>query len=369
MRNVRLLGMLAATAMLVVACSPVQPNARASPHASPAGTKAPASGSCPPTQQSQITAASNVEIVWLKGSTCFVVRDITDLLHPSNVAASEKFVSPQFISATEVSFVDGGLIRMRLGGTRTVVAKGGGSLFGWSPDGTAVAYVTGTLGTGFSELHINSGGQDRIVDSSVPALKGGVGCVSRICADRWDFRLRYSPSGAFIALVELPAGVLRIWSADGKLVKSIDSTEVTMSAWSGDALYWRDKKGIQKWRDGQQSLVLPGVSWIRPHSSPSGGQIVYETRDSGGGQAHVNLFDTATGKTRELKTSRSEPAFLNSQLIWYKEERPCVPADASACPVEATTIETGKTYIYDLQDNTETESVIARVLDVWPHAV
>jgi hypothetical protein len=367
MSSVRWLGKLVATATVVAACSSLQPAARSSSTASPAGNNAPVSGSCPATQQTQTTPSSNLEVIWLKGTFCFVVRDITDILRPSNVAASEKFVAPQFISASEMSFVDGGIVRMRIGGPRTLVTKDGGSVYGWSPDGTSVAYVMGTSGTGFSELHINSRGQDRIADSSVPALKGGVGCVARSCSDRWDFRLRYSPSGAYIALVSLPVGVVRIWSADGKLLKSIESTEVTMSAWSGDALYWRDEKGIQRWRNGEQSLVLPGVSWIRPRASPGGGQIVYETRDAGGGQAHVNLLDTATFKTRELKSSRSEPAFLNAHLIWYQEERPCVPADGSKCPIEATTVETGKTYIYDLDDNTETESIIARVLDVWPH--
>jgi hypothetical protein len=32
-----------------------------------------------------------------------------------------------------------------------------------------------------------------------------------------------------------------------------------------------------------------------------------------------------------------------------------------------TTITTGKTYIYDLQTGTETESIITQVFDVWPH--
>jgi hypothetical protein len=27
----------------------------------------------------------------------------------------------------------------------------------------------------------------------------------------------------------------------------------------------------------------------------------------------------------------------------------------------------GKTYIYDLQDSTETQSIITSVIDVWPH--
>jgi hypothetical protein len=78
-------------------------------------------------------------------------------------------------------------------------------------------------------------------------------------------------------------------------------------------------------------------------------------------------LDTTSGKARELKSSRSEPAFLNAHLIWYREERPCRSGDGWPCGVEST-VASGKTFIYDLQDNTETESVIDYVFDVWPHA-
>jgi hypothetical protein len=68
---------------------------------------------------------------------------------------------------------------------------------------------------------------------------------------------------------------------------------------------------------------------------------------------------------RELKKGRSEPAFLTSRYIWYKGERACVAADY--CPTGWAVAESGKTYIYDLQTGTETESVITHVFDVWPH--
>jgi hypothetical protein len=167
---------------------------------------------------------------------------------------------------------------------------------------------------------------------------------------------------------------LRVWTSDGDLVISKDTSSVndylanpSMSVWSGSALYWRDAKGVEVWRDGSESLLLPGVAWINPHGSPGGGQIVFQTRDVLG-TAHVYLLDTSAGKTRELKSSRSAPAFLNARLIWYREERPCVSGDPHPCGPESTTIETGTNYVYDLQDNTESESIIAAVFDVWPRA-
>jgi hypothetical protein len=130
-------------------------------------------------------------------------------------------------------------------------------------------------------------------------------------------------------------------------------------------LLFRDNQGIHVWRDGAQSLLLPGVAWIRPKASPAGGQVVYAAKDQTG-KPNVFILDTSSGSVRMVAKVRSEPAFLNSHLIWYKEERPCAAGDVYPCGAVAT-VETGKTYIYDLQDNTETESVIAAVWDVWPH--
>jgi len=201
---------------------------------------------------------------------------------------------------------------------------------------------------------------------------GITGCESRTCADDFDFRLMYSPDGAYLSFIKNFGGApnLRIWNSDGQLLQSVDSspsdfkTGPAMSAWSGDSFYWRDGQGIEMWHGGTQSLALPGVRWIRPKASPGGNQIVYETRDVSG-TAHIYLLDTRSNVSRELIKSRSEPAYLNAHLIWYQEERPCDAKDQ--CPPETTTIPSGKTDVYDLQDNTETESVIDTVWDVWPH--
>jgi hypothetical protein len=305
--------------------------------------------------------------VSLSGGTDFVIRDITDLNHPFTVSSLGNKVNyaTQFVNASEISDTDPlGLVRMPLSGSpKTVVTRCGG-LFAWSPDGTAVAYVGGGPDPKIDLVHILGGGRDIVIDSvPVPFPNGGVGCESRSCADNWFFHLHYAPGGAYISLVELPGPGLRIWSSTGKLLKSVNNSNATMSVWSGNALYWRDDKGVEMWRDGSQSLVLPGVSWIRPHASPAGGQIVYETRDANYSTAHVFLLDTATGQTRQLAQSRSEPAFLDSHDVWYMGERPCASSDPC---VVGPTIAT-RPYIYDLQSGTEYQSIITTVWDVWPH--
>ena len=184
----------------------------------------------------------------------------------------------------------------------------------------------------------------------------------------------FSPDGAYVSFVRQPSvafmrqspnATLRIWTSAGKLVKSIDGSLATMSVWSGDTLYWRDDKGVEAWRDGVQSVPLPGTYWVRPHASPAGGQVVFEVRDAYVGRATVFLFDTKTGKTRVIAQDRSEPAFLTSRYLWYQGERGCTQSDKNCV---GTTIETGLTYIYDLQTGQEFRSIITGVYDVWPHA-
>jgi hypothetical protein len=378
MCSVRWLGVLAVTAILLVGCNNTATQGRT---ASTTRTGTPTT--CREPQPASNFAPSqasdrNLEIVWFKGSQKFVVRDITDILHPTNIRTYDGVFGLKFVSAREVSFADtSGLIRSALEGTgrRTSVACGA-LPFDWSPDGTSVAYVSrDQIGRG-AEVHLLRDGRTTVA-YSFPLVDRAIGCETRACGETYDLKLLYSPSGAFFSLVEnlFSQRTVRIWTSDGKLVKSLDGDATsnsdfpTMSVWSGDALYWRDKRGVVRWRDGSESVVLSGVVWINPHGSPAGGQIVYETRDSGGGTAHILIYDTVSGKAREVATSRSEPFFLNSHLIWYKQERPCAAGDGWPCGQSAaTTIETGKTLIYDLDDKTETESIIAAVFDVWPHA-
>jgi hypothetical protein len=295
-----------------------------------------------------------------------VIRDITDINHPTTVGLLNTAASlpPRFVSATDISYSDEtGLVRAPLSGSPvTTVTKCGGTPFAWSPDGTAAAYMGPTADPKVQQLHLVRDGRDTAAGTA-PALSFGVGCESRGCGDSWDIHLLYSPDGAYISLIEqLPVPAFRIWTADGKLLKSLDAGQFTMSVWSGDTLYWRDEKGVETWRAGTESLLLPAVSWVRPHASPAGGQIVYETRDAGDTTAHVLVLDTASGKVHELKSSRAEPAYLNAHLIWYKGEVPCASASCLA-----PTTDSGKYYIYDLNDATETQSVISAVWDVWPH--
>ena len=322
-----------------------------------------------PTLAPAISSSRNLVIAVLAGGSKFVVRDVTDINHPSTVGTFDFASRPKFVGASDVSYVDGdgNLVRLTYSSSRKLTVARCVSLFDWSLDGTALAYLSQT--DSGSELRLLRGGVDRslgpIPDTGVGGCESIAGCA---IANSVDYRLSYSPDGAFISLVlgGIGTSVFRIWSSDGKPLEGSNSQRATMSAWSGSGLYFRDAQGVAVWRAGTTAIFLPGVVWIRPDASPAGGQIVYVSRD-GDGWAHTLVVDTTTRVVRELKAHRSEPVFLTSRYIWYQGERDCVPADGCGTnpPFHPAS---GKTYIYDLQDGTETGSVITSVADVWPHA-
>ena len=274
-----------------------------------------------------------------------------------------------FAGGAAVSYVRGPtLLRMSWPGPPETVAEPPSGLYfdtyAWSPNGTSVAYVT-PFNSG-AQVRLISGGQDRII-AAIANLVPTHSCPYQSCADQADIRLLFSPDGQSISFVQNYGGPsLYVWTLAGVLLAKDVGQSDMMSVWSGSALFFRDKAGVERWQAGVKSLLLPGVAWIRPKASSVGGQIVYEVRD-GAGLGHVRILDTSSGNTRELAKSRREPAFLSPHLIWYKGERSCGLGDPPPCGRGVRTTDTGTTYIYDLQDGSETQSVITHVYDVWPH--
>lgn len=371
---------LAVTALLASGCgsSPTPtgngPSSSASPStaaSTPSPSAAPASSPCPPPSNRCLA------LVTLRGSSSYVVRDLTDISHPktvSNLGVDMRSIGiPVFVSATELSYAnDTSLFRMPLSGSpKTLVVKPGGS-GNWNPDGTAVVYTTASSTdsyTGTITVHQFVGDHDQVLGTTPPGGGGGCEYIGSCSLPNWlDSRLTFSPDGSLISMVVDGFGmsVFRVWTSDGKLLTTNDSKGITMSSWSGQSLYFDGPSGVQSWRDGATSTFLAKTYWVKPSASPAGGQIVYTMRDSHG-WGHIRIVDTATGKVRELKAARTDAVFLTSRYIWYEGERACVAADICG-PTPPFHPLSGKTYIYDLKDGTETESVITSVSDVWPHA-
>src|ERR1051325_768015 len=341
-----------ASVLLVAACGGAAPTGSVT-SPTPLATASPSARPSPSAVQAGICSASTrcLALVTLRGSDAVVVRDVTDINHPTTLSTVKLGT---FISSTELSSEDStSLYRIPLSGSpQTVVAKAtkGIGLFAWAADGKTAGYMTA------DGLHVVSGGRDQVFGQPLPVPDGGYGCESQVCADSWDGRLLFSPDGAYISLVVVsgPVTAFKLWSSNGRLMSLPKDQGPTMSVWSGRSLYFRDTGGVETWTDGVTTAFLPGAQWVRPKSSPAGGSIVYETRDASG-IAHVDLVDTHTNKVTELRAGRSEPAFLTSRYVWYQGERLCLPSDQC---VVGPTVPTGKYYIYDLQTGTEYGSII-----------
>jgi hypothetical protein len=323
----------------------------------------------------QITQADrNLALATLHGSDSVVVRDITNIDHAFTVATVPRFGYTKFVGGSQLSGNDFGnsskLVLAPISGSPvTVLADACTNVFdyAWSSDGSKVIYVTDTNDGSAQELRQISGGIDRviaIVQRPIPIT----GCVA--CSDNADLRLEYSPDGRYISLIGW--GSFEVWHSDGQLIsaESVGGPGATMSVWSGTGLYFRNDDGVKVWRDGVVSTVLAGVIWIRPKSSPSGGQIIYQARDSQG-RAHVFLLNTTTNKSTILvATERMEPVFLNARFVWYAGEVVCPESQVcyrTGYQWATATKPTGVTYIYDITAATETQSKITSILDVWPH--
>lgn len=365
-----LIGTLAAATMLASGCgSGTQSVATGGTTASATRSQVPFPSPSPTQPPVPCAAGTNpcLAVVSLGGRFPFLVRDISDISHPKTVGQTFAFRA-QFVSATEVAYIEAfELFRAPIDGAhqRTMFGTPQVLAFAWSPDGGSVAYISYNNQYN-TEVHLLRNGSDKLLATAkgLPDIALSVPCQTRTCIDRNDFQIAYSPDGGLIMWNDSSGSKFRIWTADGvDVTPALGST--FMPVWSGSSLFFQDSKGIEVFRSGAVSLFLPGVKWIRPKASPKGGQIVYESRDTSG-LAHAYIVDTATAAARELSAGRAEPAFLTSRFIWYQGERLCTASERCdpATPVTAT----GKTYIYDLGDSTETQSIITSVIDVWPHA-
>jgi hypothetical protein len=319
-------------------------------------------------------------IAKIRGSDQTVVRDVTDVDHPSTVATVNvpTWMSgwrpiPSFASPSAISYVAEGrqLIRLSVTGsgsdtTAAVCRSHSIRAFGWSPDGQAFTYLVDPFDPqGAFQWHLVVDGADRVIGTAPIACYCGGGTADM------NLVVQFSPDGQF-AWLEDSLGwrgtSLQVRRLDGSLVGAEikgDRSGPTMGVWSGTDLFFRDKQGVERWNKGDIKPFLPGVAWLHPKASPHGGLIVYAVRASDG-LGRVYVVNTSNGQTRQLSTQpRTWPYFVNARYVWYRGERLCAPAETMCIGTEFL----DSAYIFDLQTGTESESRITDIADVWPHGV
>lgn len=356
------------------------------PYASPTGQSVASAGrtACPvvlpPTFQPS-SSDRRLALVHLIGATSLAVRDVTDIAHPYTVAtiSSDNRYGIEFAGPAALSYIEDGVFkRMTLDGNaiQTVAALCDGGYpvtAAWNRDGTRMAYMwerylpEGSGAFSVFDWHLLGEGQDRVI-ATVPAW---CHCGGERDDNFSDLRLSFSPDGQYISWVanmSIAADFqVRRWDGTlvGREVRSTTSVQnyPTFAAWAGANLYFRDPSGLEAWRDGVVAPVSKGLFWVRPSASPDGSAIAYLQADQNG-LHHAFVFDVSSGATRQLSPDGREwVVFLSSGYVWYEGERICTAADQ--CPLSNVTL-SGKSYVYDLTANTETQSVIDQLDDIWP---
>jgi hypothetical protein len=321
--------------------------------------------------------------VTLSNSKGVVVRDISDLAHPTTrcVIRDNGPTNFRFVDATHISYIvtwsigAGALYMADLQSQRTSLVRSwtdGTALYwvyAWSPDGKTMSYLSSNAGS--IAWHVLSATGDLTLSRFEPIAGGSLD------PNRADAMIGFSADGQYVAMEQTynfgnkssgqaaPLQIVRL--SDHKLVYS--RTETTMATWAtgaGARLYFRTTSGVEAWDIVHGAVpIVPGLMWIHPSASADGARIAYTTADAKGNHfaGYLRVTDQPPVGIQVAQLPRAGAAFLNSSLIWYAEETSCAGSKCGATEARLT----GRTYLNDLAIGIENASVITNVFDSWPH--
>jgi hypothetical protein len=327
------------------------------PSASPPTLKATLPISC----TGDVGNTDPVAIVTIIGRTGTFLRDYADEASPQNfcsfgqgVAVTEILDPHHVVISSPVAAV------VELPSTQVFELGIAGRLVAVAPDLSQVLWVSATSPP---TLHDSWDAGDVTLQTYPPATTGcaDTDTVSRSGAFSRDGHFGYAlsdqgPKGAtFLNVVGNRALVFALvppaagWGRLGG---------PRMAAWSpvSDQLYYEQQGNIWHWTPAAGAAQFTtGVSWIDPTISPDGKRIAYAVRGSTG-VSIVHIIDATSGADLGTVSSdgRSHPFFLTNDLIWLRgDQRGCAAGNPS-------------TFVYDLRDQTETQSSLGQVWTTWP---
>jgi hypothetical protein len=321
------------------------------------------------------TSTAHEAVLVMQGASTPILADVTDALHPHTICSFTGSWQPQLVTQTTVSWYatqgpagapsTSAIVTLDVfSGISALVATWQGNgfmdgLYAWSPDQSLLAYLTSDAIA--VNLHLLSGGGDRVVASLGPVLGRGASPTED------DAYLGFSADGGYFALEQTFTGLaLQVRRAtDGGLAFS--QTTATMATWgsTGSRLYFRQPldSAITVWdsTSGISPALGQPLAWIRPRADAGDDYLVFTVRDSSG-TPNVWLYGHGGRASGKLSGVRASPAFLNTTTVFYEEEAPCAPN----CGPGPATQPDGHTFIYDIGRGVESPSSIASVLGSWP---
>jgi Tol biopolymer transport system component len=249
---------------------------------------------------------------------------------------------PRWLDAGHVSFLQGDssstantlrIVDLKTGAATDVfTASTGINVYGWSPDGQTVAYIT-TDSNGYPHLWYRT-----IADGATQSVATLARALGRGANASDETLIQYSRDGSYVLVVYTPAdgsgpavppeqSQFQVRGSDGALAFSDDiSSEPTMGVFSRDGrtVYFRDSSGVRAWTASTAlTRRLRKVAWFNPSPSPDGARVAFDTGPESV-KARIKLLDL---RALTLKTvsgpGRAYPIFAGPHTVWAQEIKAC----------------------------------------------
>jgi Tol biopolymer transport system component len=251
---------------------------------------------------------------------------------------------PRWLDAGHFSFIQGDssgtantlrIVDLKTGTTTDVFSADTGiNVYGWSPDGQTVAYIT-TDSSGYPHLWYRS-----IADGATQSVTTLARAPGRGANASDETLIQYSKDGSFVLVVYTPAdgsgsaippeqSQFQIRGSDGALAFSDDtSRDPTMGAFSRDGrtAYFRDSGGVRAWATTTAlTRTVRKVQWFDPSPSPDGSLVAFDT-GAESAKVRTRLLNLRTLTLLTVsKPGRAYPIFAGPRTVWAQE--------ITACPV------------------------------------
>jgi hypothetical protein len=249
---------------------------------------------------------------------------------------------PRWLDANHFSFVQGDnsgaaatlqTVDVKTGTTTDVFTSPTGiNVYGWSPDGQTVAYIT-TDSAGYPHLSYRS-----IADGATQSVATLARALGRGANASDETLIQFSKDGAFVLVVYTPAdgtgsaippeqSQFQVRGSDGALAFSDDtSREPTMGLFSRDGrtVYFRDSGGVRAWTTTTAlARTVRKVAWFDPTSAPDGSQIAFDTGVEST-KVRVRVLNLRALTVQTVSgPGRAYPVFAGPRTVWAQEIVAC----------------------------------------------
>jgi Tol biopolymer transport system component len=329
-----------ALALLITSCSASKPKAGPTPSAS--SPRATVSAS-PTKKPVHVVSARQALYVYQNSIWLYDVR--TNKTRQVTTGGTVRM--PKWLDATHFSFIQGDssgtantlrIVDLKTTTTTDVFSADNGiNVYGWSPDGQALAYIT-TDSTGYPHLRYRS-----IADGATQSVATLARALGRGTTPSEETLIQYSKDGSFVLVVYTPAdgsgpavppeqSQFQVRGSDGSLAFSDDtSRDPTMGVFSrdGHTVYFHDSGGVQAWTTTTAlTRTVRKMQWFDPAVSPDGSLIAFDTGPQST-KVRIRVLNLrALTVLTVSKPGRAIPIFAGPRTVWAQE----IVACSDACP-------------------------------------